>query len=105
MSSRTCPTPARPQIATHRHNAAVFERLLLQRRGGTRLSMVPAAAHGAAPGAAAQFGAVAEAALHARALAVGYRHADGRMLLAPPPGDLVIWGEGDELVVILDEGA
>jgi hypothetical protein len=67
--------------------------------------MVPAAAHGAAPGAAAQFGAVAEAALHARALAVGYRHADGRMLLAPPPGDLVIWGEGDELVVILDEGA
>ncbi|KAI8468394.1 MAG: hypothetical protein J3K34DRAFT_522950 [Monoraphidium minutum] len=91
------------QIATHPHNRQVFERLLLARRGGPQLAMAPAAAYGFGRGASAAFGDVAEAVLRARGLALGYRRADGRMLLAPAPGDAVDWGDGDELVVMVDQ--
>lgn len=94
-----------PQIATHPHNAQVFERLLLRRRGGTQLTMAHAAAYAPARAGPASFGAVAEEALRSRALAVGYRRYDGRLLLAPSPDDVVDWCEGDELVVIVDEDA
>ncbi|KIY97896.1 hypothetical protein MNEG_10069 [Monoraphidium neglectum] len=92
------------QIATHPHNGDVFERLLLHRRGGTQLAMVPAAAYGFGRGGGwATFGLVAEEVMQSgRALALGYRRADGRMLLAPAPDDLVRWSEGDELVVMAD---
>jgi hypothetical protein len=111
------------QIATHPHNSLVFDRLLLNRRGGTRLTMIPATAYGFGLGssadaggasgggssgsgggiAAATFGTVAEAVLKHRVLAVGYRRADGRLLLAPSPDEVVDWVTGDELVALVDE--
>jgi len=98
--------PAFPQIATHPHNSQVFDRLLLQHRGSTQLTMQPASQYGFGGGTAAAFGAVAEAAMRAsRVVALGYRKADGRMLLAPAAADVVEWDEGDELVVIADEDA
>jgi hypothetical protein len=101
---RPAPLPPTAQIATHPHNGDVFERLLLHRRGGTQLAMVPAAAYGFGRGGGwATFGLVAEEVMQSgRALALGYRRADGRMLLAPAPDDLVRWSEGDELVVMAD---
>jgi hypothetical protein len=89
-------------MAMHPSNRLVFERLLLHGSGGggAHVSMAPAATFGFGHGVSVAFGVVAEALLRARVLALGYRRADGRMLLAPAPGDAVEWGEGDELVAI-----
>lgn len=105
-SPPSSPPNCTPQIATHPNNSMVFERLLQHRRGGTQLTMVPATvypsvrrARGDSPLA---FGALAEEVMRCRALAIGYRRADGRMLLAPAADEEVEWGEGDELVVLAD---
>lgn len=64
-----------------------------------------AAAARASSGGGATFGVLAEAVLRAGALAIGYRRADGRMLLAPDPDECIDdWGQGEELVCILDAG-
>lgn len=77
----------------------VMDQLLIQ-TSGPGLLMLPADALGLRIGRTVSFRQVNNAARRRRSTALGYRRADGRMLLAPFDADEVCFSAGDRIVVV-----
>jgi hypothetical protein len=89
------------QVAQDPTSAMALDQLLVHPHGpGSGLCIWPASYLGFACGCPTSFCSVRKAARRKGSCAVGYRRADGRMLLVPPGDHSLTFEQGDQVVVI-----